>query len=58
MILLALKITFTIVLLACIATCIWLIVTEIKTYKEWHRLFFEVLFMVLGIVDIMIIWCR
>lgn len=58
MILLALKIILTIVLLACIATRIWLIVTEIKTYKEWQRLFFEVLFMVLGIVDIMIIWCR
>ena len=53
---LAIKITLTVCLVVCIAVCAWIIIGEIKEYKNWARLITSLLFMILGTLDIGIIW--
>ena len=56
MIFLALKIVITICLVICIAVCTWVIIGEIKEFHNWARLIASLLFMILGALDIGILW--
>lgn len=53
---LAIKIVLTIFLAICIAICAWLIISEIITYRNWARLIASLFFMILGAIDIAILW--
>lgn len=56
MIFLTLKIVLTICLVICIAVCAWIIIGEIKEFHNWARLIASLLFMILGALDIGILW--
>lgn len=53
---LAIKILLTIILVGILAFCTWFVIEEIRTYRNWYRVAYTLVGIVLAIMDILIIW--
>ena len=53
---LTIAILLTIILVGILAFCTWFVIEEIRTYKNWHRVAYTLVGIVLAIIDILVIW--
>lgn len=53
---LTIAILLTIILVGMLVFCTWFVVEEIRTYRNWYRVAYTLVGIMLAIIDILIIW--